>query len=167
MKVKLKPKHWKIAENYILFSNEPNTKLTEDLVRLFVYAESHGFKKISKEQRKELDIFYGPEDAIMKAECGGKGKYNLQKKMVHEQIIDFWTKGWGWYIPLASDIEYLFRERHARKNNIYLKYLISIARKMKLDTLGYFLELKGSIFSPKEINSLLVKLDKHYKPSLK
>ncbi len=160
MKIKLKSKHWKIVKHYSSSVNThkyPDFELNEEIVERFIRFESYGEKSLSREERISINPLvgeswtYAPEGSMIIDESGAKGNYELTKKMVHEEISEWWTKGYGWYYPLASHIYFLFRERHKFGTTATKEY-ISIFRKIKKNGIvNYFKSLKGSIFSEEEI----------------
>lgn len=160
--MKLKPKHWKITNHYARFIDNnwfPNFQITKEVVEAFIKYESNGLSAISEEERELISPLVGEveKSGSVAHTMTGKPSYELLKKQLHEEIFDWWGKGWGWSPPISSNIEYEFKNRHEIKNDIYLRELIWIKRKLSVDIIDYLLSLDGSIFNREEINRILDK----------
>ena len=136
MKVKLKPKHWRIAQHYascIDYHLYPDFKLTEELVERFIRFESYGESSLNKDERISINPFVGERYEYRSSDVyddfGSKGRYELLKKQVHAEIFDWWSNNWGWRPPLDANIDAFFKSRHTIGNTITKEY-ISIYRKI-------------------------------------
>jgi hypothetical protein len=59
----------------------------------------------------------------------GKQQYDLQIKMIHEEIAEWHMNGWGWYYPLASLIGNVWKERSQCR--VYVKMLLKLMRNFR------------------------------------
>lgn len=172
--MKLKPKHWKITNHYARFVDSnwfPNFQVAREVVEAFIKFESNGQSSISPVERELISPLVGEPDKIgcISHTMTGKPSYELLKKQIHEEIFDWWCKGWGWSPPISSSIDYEFKNRHKIKNDTYLRELIEIKRKLRGfskkseyppvsdPVIDYLLSLGGSIFNSEEINKILDK----------
>lgn len=123
--MKLKQKHFDIAatisyfvdrSEYIGFPNfiEP----TREQIEIFSRVESYGRNSISDEEFKLAEPMFS-----------GKENYDLQIKMVHEEIAEFIVMGWGWYPPLLSIMDDIKEQGENLK--IYLNALYKIKEKIE------------------------------------
>lgn len=135
--MKLKPKHFEIAKTISYFVDRnyyPNfVEPTKEQIDIFTQIESMGSSHLS------------PNDMeLVEPMLNGKERYDLQIKMIHEEIAEWIKQRWGWYYPIASIIQNVFPERH--KCKIYVKMLIKLMRKMKEKT-GIIVMMEYSGFS--------------------
>lgn len=121
--MKIKPKWKKLIHHFTRFCDVrwfPNYIPTQKACDAFIKFQSVGRKELSKEEilliQPLLDAQEGKELTI---------------KMLISEMADFWSKGWGWYIPLTATIEYEFRDRHIHKDKVYIYALIKIARNIQ------------------------------------
>jgi hypothetical protein len=126
--MKLKKKHFQIANTISYFVDKnyyPNFKSpSREDIDLFMTVESMGFRGLSDKQNKIYQIV----DHNVHGLFNGKKMYDLQIKMVHEEIMEYVLNGWGWYYPIASIISGVWPDRH--KCIYYIKFLIKLMRKM-------------------------------------
>jgi hypothetical protein len=164
MKIKVKPKHWRIAKHYascINYQLYPDFELTEELVERFIRFESYGEKSLNKEERISINPFVGERYDYRTSEVyddfGAKGRYELNKKQIHEELFDWWAKDWGWSYPIAANIYGFFKSRHVIGNTTAREYISVYQKIRKLGIVEYLTSLKGSIFSFEEIQQILEK----------
>ena len=186
--MKLKSKHWRIANHYARFVDSnwfPNFKVTKEVVEAFIKYESEGVSRLTGNERELISPLVGESYKPGKVahELTGKPSYELLKKQIHEEIFDWWCKGWGWSPPISSNIDYEFKNRHRIKNDTFLRELIEIKRKLRGfsknwqndilmerrfvkpefsakisdPVINYLVSLDGSVFSRGEINTILDK----------
>lgn len=133
--MKLKPKHFEIAKTISYFVDRnyyPDfIEPTREQIDIFTQIESSGSKHLSEEDLK-----------LVEPMLNGKQLYDLQIKMIHEEIAEWIKNGWGWYYPITSMISNVWAER--RECNSYVKMLVKLMRKMKDSTgLPIMLEYSG------------------------
>ena len=66
---------------------------------------------------------------IVEPMMNGKQQYDLQIKMIHEEIAEWHMNGWGWYYPLAAIIGNAWKERSQCR--VYVKMLVKLMRNFK------------------------------------
>jgi hypothetical protein len=119
-KIKLKPRHFKMANHFARFVDTrwyPDYKPSEEAIVAFFKQQSYGPKSLTE---KEIELIA----PLM----NGQNNKELTIKMVFQEMADFWSKGWGWYIPLMETIKHEFQDRHKTKDTFFIKALIKIAR---------------------------------------
>lgn len=157
-KMKIKKKHRDIAKHYARFVNKrdfPEFVLTEDVLRYFSIYESQGRNALTEDEKTLIKPMISP--------LSGKAAYELRKKQLYEDVFFFWTRGFGWAIPILADIEIEFKTRHGHKSYIFIKELIAIIRKIQpknqlydgTKIVDHLLSLRNSVFTAKEINKIL------------
>ena len=88
--MKLKKRHRKIAKTISSFVERTDLYFpdfiepTEEQIQLFFEIESKGSKGLSEEQLK-----------IVAPMLNGKENYDLQIKMVHEELLEWMCNKWG------------------------------------------------------------------------
>lgn len=122
--MKLKKKHRKIAKTISYFVDReayfPDFKEpTEEQIQLFFHIESKGDKDLSDEQLK-----------MVRPMLNGKANYDLQIKMIHEEILEWMCQRWGWWYPLSSCIQNIYKDRH--KCPSYVSVLRDLKKKMTI-----------------------------------
>ncbi len=150
--MKLKPKHFEIAKtiswfvdrNYFPDFIEP----TREQIELFTQVESSGYKDLTDKQWK-----------IVEPMLDGKSNYDLQIKMIHEELKEWVESGWGWYAPMSSILRDAFKERSQCKT--YIKMLIRLWRKLETDG-GCVTLMQFSGFTEKEKNDLINRYFKNF-----
>lgn len=144
--MKLKKKHFETAKTISYFVDRnyyPDFKEpTREQVDIFTQIESKGGKGITSEQLKSVEPL-----------LNGKERYDLQIKMIHEEIAEWWLNGWGWYYPLAHTIKNVWPQRV--KCRVYVKMLLKLMRNFK-DNGGMCVLGNYSGFS-KEFKKILTK----------
>ncbi len=120
--MKLKKKHYEIAKTIAHFVDRnyyPDfTEPTREQIDIFTRIESQGYKGITEEEKK-----------IVEPMINGKQQYDLQIKMIHEEIAEWHMNGWGWYYPLASLIGNVWKERSQCR--VYVKMLVNLMRNFR------------------------------------
>jgi len=123
--MKVKRKHREIALTMAFFTDKnqytgfPNFSLpTEQQIEIFTRVESHGKSSITEE-----------EYLISAPLFNGKAMYDLQILMVHDELADWVSRGWGWYAPLASIIINAYPDRH--KCKYYIKFLRKLIKNIR------------------------------------
>lgn len=157
--MKLKPKHWRVAAHYARWVDErwfPDFKLTRQIVDSFIKYESNGRKAISDHERDSISPLVGEEFSKSGAiTLTGKASFELQKKMFLEEVFSWWAEGFGWFPPIAAEIQFEFNQRNKIKNTTWLKELVVIFKALKKDPIEYLCSLSGSVFSAEDINRIL------------
>lgn len=86
--MKLKKKHYKLANHYLRFAHATGD-LTTAQVAAFILYESTGVLT------GEVDI-----QVLIK----GKQNKELTIKMIYEEVFYYWSQGWTWALPLLDII---------------------------------------------------------------
>ena len=122
--MKLKPKHFEIAKTISYFVDRnyyPNFKEpTREQIDIFTQIESRGVGDISNEELLSVEPM-----------INGKEQYDLQIKMVHQELKEWVLNQWGWYYPIDSIFNSVWRDRKHLKT--YIKFLIKLIRNLKKD----------------------------------
>lgn len=71
--------------------------------------------------------------------------------MIHEELADWISNGWGWHYPIASTIQKVWPDR--KKCKLYIQFLLGLYRKMKNNT-GLSVMLNYSGFTDEFKNKL-------------
>lgn len=148
--MKLKHKHfeisktiaWFVDRNYFPDFVEP----TREQIELFTIIESSGYKGLTDEQRKTVEPM-----------MDGKSNYDLQIKMIHQELKEWVESGWGWYAPMASILGNAFKERSQCKT--YIKMLLGLWKKLEKDG-GCVTLMQFTGFTDKEKDDLM---DRYFK----
>lgn len=143
--MKLKPKHFEVAStisyfvdrNYFPDFDEP----TREQIDIFTQIESRGSMHLTEE---ELDL--------VKPLLNGKEQYDLQIKMIHQELKEWVINGWGWWGPIESIFSNAWRDRKGLK--VYINFLIKLIRKLRSEG-SYPVLLSYSGFSDDERCELL------------
>jgi hypothetical protein len=145
--MKLKKKHFEFVQTIEAFVEKceyPNfTTATRDEIDMFMTIESCGVKGLSEKQRAIYDDPSSNIDALF----NGRANYDLQIKMIHDEIGDWLSHGWGWWYPMNSIFNGVWKDRH--KCKYYVKALIKMIRNMK-DTSGIQVMMKYTGFSDEQ-----------------
>jgi hypothetical protein len=121
--MKIKKKHIKIAKTISYFVNRTDLYFpdfiepTSEQIQIFFEIESKGRKHISDE-----------ELMIVAPMLNGKENYDLQIKMVHEEILEWMCNRWGWFYPISQMIKDSYKERHLCPS--YVKFLRDLKKRM-------------------------------------
>lgn len=122
--MKLKPKHFELCRtiayfvdrNYYPEFEEP----TREQIDLFCQIESCGSSNLTYKQLE-----------LVEPMLNGKVMYDLQIKMIHQELKEWTINGWGWYGPMDSIFRNVWIERKLLKT--YITFLIKLIRKLKND----------------------------------
>lgn len=124
--MKLKKRHRKIAKTISSFVERTDLYFpdfiepTEEQIQLFFEIESKGSKGLSEEQLK-----------IVAPMLNGKENYDLQIKMVHEELLEWMCNKWGWGRPISQMIKDCYKSRHNIPS--YVKFLRDLKKRMSID----------------------------------
>lgn len=127
---RLKKRHWELGrhfEKHIDCRWYPDYKLEPISLFFFIQLESEGKKSLTED-----------EMGLILPLLDGKINKELTRYMRFEEIAEWWSKGWGWYNPVSSDIGFLFKERS--KDKIDLLDLINTVRKIRKEGMWSFIE---------------------------
>lgn len=123
--MKLKNRHRKIAKTISSFVERTDLYFpdfiepTEEQIQLFFEIESKGSKGLSEEQLK-----------IVAPMLNGKENYDLQIKMVHEELLEWMCNKWGWWYPISQMIKDCYKSRHNIPS--YVKFLRDLKKRMSM-----------------------------------
>ncbi len=138
--MKLKARHFEIAKTIsyfvdrILHIGYPEfVEPTTEQIRLFFTIESRGIKNLTKE---EVDL--------VSPMLNGKENYDLTIKMLHEELAEWISNGWGWHPPLMSAIEGCGKDSERLKT--YIDALLKIKDNIE-KTSGFDVVMNYSGFS--------------------
>jgi hypothetical protein len=143
--MKLKPKHFEIAKTISYFVDRnyyPDfVEPTREQIDLFTQIESRGSKHLNEDQLK-----------LVEPMLNGKQLYDLQIKMIHEELAEWVSGGHGWYPVMASLLLKIYPERH--KCPSYVKMLMRLKKKMEKESglvvmmgySGFTDEVKDNLF---------------------
>ena len=155
--MKLKKKHYKIAKTISYFVDRTDlyfpdfVEPSEQQIELFFEIETIGKKNLTEDELQ-----------IVAPMMNGKSNYDLQIKMIYEELLDWMCQKWGWWYPISQVIKDSYKERH--QFPAYIKFLRNLKKKMtiskdkKIECLAPSIEamLSFSGFSPEQKNRLLV-----------
>lgn len=155
--VKPKKKHRQIAEHHALFVDKnwwPDFILTDELAERFIRYESRGPKSLSVEELESIIPLTGSAEIV-----GAKGLKELTIRMIYEECAEWWSKGWGWSIPIEDNIRHLWREKV--RDRIFIRAQIKMLRAMRENFLDALLAFTGLSFEEKQkyIKNYLKTLD--------
>lgn len=143
--MKLKPKHFEVASTISYFVDRnyyPNfNKPTREQINIFTQIESRGSTHLTN------DELY-----LVKPLLNGKEQYDLQIKMIHQELKEWVINGWGWWGPIDSIFSNAWKDRKELKT--YIKFLIKLIKKLKSEG-SYPVLLSYSGFSDDERCELL------------
>jgi hypothetical protein len=143
--MKLKPKHFEIAETISWFVDRnyyPDfVEPTREQIDIFTQIESLGKKaELIEAQMK-----------IVEPMLNGKANYDLQIKMIHQELKEWIESGWGWYQPMTSILNGALEEKDKCKT--YITMLLKLRQKLKDDG-GYKTMMNYSGFTQEEKDNL-------------
>lgn len=121
--MKLKRKHFDLANHFYRFIDKyrfPDFQLSRESITAMIKLESYGERNLTP---KELEI--------VQPLVNGKQMSELTKKMLFEEMGEWWSNNWGWYYPIARTIQAEFEDRHKKKDRIFIKALIKIFRSIQ------------------------------------
>jgi hypothetical protein len=130
--MKLKPKHEKLIAHFELFVDRrwhPDYKPTHEDKVNFIKFQSYGGKSISEEEFKTVKPLVEAQER----------KEQTIKGLV-EDIALFWSRGFGWRIPVMHDIDCWLKTRHEHKDRIFIRALIKIVRNIEKNGVISFIE---------------------------
>lgn len=119
--MKLSENHNKLINHFLLFLDRhryPDYNPSFEDKVAFIKYQSYGQSKLTESEKENIK-------PLIEAQKFGK---EVCIKGLVEDMALFWSNGWGWYPPLAADIDIWFKERHKHKDRIYISALIKIAR---------------------------------------
>jgi hypothetical protein len=138
-KIKITDKHRANAQHHARFVDKywwPDFTLTDEIVERFIRFESYGPKSLNSQELESIIPLTGSATMV-----GAKGLKELTIKMLYEECAEYWSKGWGFYHPIAATIKWELKEK--AKDKIYIRALIKIARAMKEDFIAALSSFTG------------------------
>lgn len=83
--------------------------------------------------------------------------------MIHEEILFYWSRGFGWAPPLEGLIGDEYRDRHSIKNTTYIKELINLYRKIReMGLINYMYSVTDKLINKKQLNQAINIYFQHY-----
>lgn len=119
-KINLKPKHMKLITHFNRFIDKhryPRFSISKKITIAFFKQQTYGYESLTPNEKVIIEPLINAQE-----------NKELTLKMIYEEMADFWSKGWGWYIPLLDTIKSEFKTRHIHKDKIFIKALVKIAK---------------------------------------
>lgn len=123
--MKLNLKHFEIAKTISYFVDRNYypcfTVPTRNQIDIFTRIESKGRKNLSSEELKMVEPL-----------LNGKQMYDLQIRMIYEELAEWISSGWGWYPVIATIMINIYPDRH--QCPAYVRMLGKLHKKIKKET---------------------------------